>query len=152
MINKCNGSIVNLDEEVKFVTEALNNFLKSLEKKNIEISNLEAQQTFRDVNKHYKTHRDTYKRICYVKNCDIFKIISWFAMFLYQSKKEKMILIIACLYMNKQLKKCKREVSSELIFKIVAMLLNDSKNDKVAIGKNGLYMAFRLANEVNIKT
>ncbi len=54
--------------------------------------------------------------------------------------------------MNEQLKKCNREVPNELIFKIVEMLLNDSKEDKVAIGKNGLYMAFRLANEVKIKT
>lgn len=152
MSNKCNGSIVDLDEEVKFVTEAVNSFLKILKGKKIKVSNPEAQQTFRDVNKHYKMHRDTYKQVCYVKNGDIFKIISWFAMFLYETKKEIKILTIACFYMNEQLKKRHREIPSELILKIVAMLLNDSKNDKVAIGKNGLYMAFRLANEVNIKT
>lgn len=152
MLNKCNGNIADLDEEAKFVTKALNNFFTILEQRKIKVSPYEAQTLLKLVNEHYKMHRDTYKKVCYVKNCDIFKIISWVAMFLYQDKQESVILFIACLYMNEQLKKCNREVPNELIFKIVEMLLNDSKEDKVAIGKNGLYMAFRLANEVKIKT
>ncbi|MCX2717798.1 hypothetical protein OQH61_08645 [Helicobacter sp. MIT 21-1697] len=148
-MNKCNESIASLEEEARFITSVLNAFFEILESKNIiEISNPHKQKIFKEVNQHYKAHRDTYKKICYVKNGDIFKIISWAAMFLYQEKETKAILLIACAYMNEQLKKINRQVSKELICKIVEMLLNDSKKDNVAIGKNGLYMSFRLASEV----
>lgn len=147
------GSIQALDEEARFITRILNNFFDILQAhKIITISSLEAQHILRNINKQYKEHRDTYKKICYVKNGDIFKIIAWAAMFLYQNKQEARILLSACAYMKVQLKKCQREVSENLIAKIVAMLLNDSIKDNVAIGKNGLYMAFRLASEVQIKT
>ena len=115
-------SIQDLEKEAEFVTKVFNNFFNIL-KKEVNLSMSEKQNIFKEVNQHYKKHRDTYKNICYVKGCDIFKIISWAAMFIYQKKQEKYILKVACLYMNQQLKKCNREVSNQLIDKIIKCCL-----------------------------
>ncbi len=141
------GSISDLDEESRFITQAIDSFAKLLVGYHVELDNTEHQKIIADVNQHYKKHREAYKRICYIKNGDIFKIISWTAMFLYQNNRDKRILKAACTYMNAQLKKIGRTIPDKTIIEIVEMLCNDGKDDTIAVGKNGLYIAFKCASE-----
>ncbi|MDE7174077.1 MAG: hypothetical protein K2N54_01210 [Helicobacter sp.] len=145
------GSISDLDDEAKIVTKNLHDFFMVLkEYYGIKLHKPRLQAILREVNKHYKKHRDTYKNICYVTSGDAFKIISWTAMFLYQENKNEQILHAACAYMNELLKELERAIPDKTIIEIVAMLCNDGKDDNVAVGKNGLYMAFKCASEAGL--
>lgn len=148
------GSIIDLDDEAKIVTKNLKEFFETLKDHyGISFPKLKLQTTLIEVRTQYKKHRDTYKKICYVTSGDVFKIISWTAMFLYQDTKKEQILDAACAYMNELLKKLERTIPDKTIVEIVAMLCNDgSENDGFAIGKNGLYMAFKCASEAGLQT
>ena len=52
--------------------------------------------------------------------------------------------------MNELLKELERAIPDKTIIEIVAMLCNDGKDDNVAVGKNGLYMAFKCASEAGL--
>lgn len=150
------GSISSLEYEARVVTKTLDEFFQILkEPYNIGFSNPKKQNMLKMVRTQYKEHRDIYRGVYYVTSGDVFKIVSWAAMFLCDDKpqKKEQILEAACTYMNECLKDIKRTIPDKIIIEIVAMLCNDGgKNDRFAIGKNGLYMAFKCASEAGLQT
>lgn|GEM_PF-4788421 len=102
--------------------------------------------------KHYIEHKKHYV-VC-VSSLDPFKFIAWSGKFFSEKKKgkeEKEVLLATILAMEETLRQSKqgKSLPNDLIGKLLQMLVNDSKNDEIAIGKNGLYMAFRCASEVS---
>ncbi|MDE7217114.1 MAG: hypothetical protein K2N20_03340, partial [Helicobacter sp.] len=83
------GSISDLDEESSFITQAIDSFARLLAGYHVTLDSIKYQKIIADVNQQYKKHREAYKGICYIKNGDIFKIISWTAMFLYRDNQDR---------------------------------------------------------------
>ena len=95
----------------------------------------------------------------YVKSIDPFKFIAWSANFLIEiknftlskknftlSKREKATILSVAIEVMSEFLEC--EINKELAKKLLLMALHDKIDDEKAIGKNGLYMAFRSANEL----
>lgn len=97
------------------------------------------------LNEHVKTYCIRQTRI------DFFKVAAWLGMMLYKNDPKSFLLFHLVSALNAQLMKEGRQLPSEVRKKIAAMLLNDGgEKDNVAIGKNGLYMIFRSAFEVEM--
>jgi hypothetical protein len=86
---------------------------------------------------------------------DPFKFIAWAGLTIIHQVKSKSVekkkywaTTVACMLM--MLKKGNKTLDTVFLKKLILMTLNDKdlKTDKLAIGQNGLYMAFRSANEV----
>ena len=144
------GSISDLEEEARFVTNAVNGFARIVQGYKVDVQNIELQTIIKKVRQHYDEHREAYKNELRITKGDIYKIISWVAMFMYHDIRDKRILKAACAYMNRQLHKDGRNIPPKTSLEIVNMLSNDNKKDNVAVGKNGLYMAFKCASEVEL--
>jgi len=122
---------------------------KALEKANITVDKKEKINIIKKTKEHYLSHKQKYK--LYVKSIDPFKFIAWSANFLLEikqdlSQKDKAIVLNVAIAVMSELLDC--EINEMLSKKLLLMALHDKIDDEKAIGKNGLYMAFRSASEL----
>ncbi len=141
-----------------------NNFIHSLitkivlyakHKYGLTIGITDQRKLVEDVYRHYIEHCNEYHvMVCSV---DPFKFLAWAGLTLYhdikiQSGRKRQYLHSAIAVMYAILRKNGRTLNRDFVIKLIHMTQHDKdvKNDKLAIGRNGLYMAFRSANEVEV--
>lgn len=103
--------------------------------------------------KHYIDHCQEYS--VYVSSIDPFKFLSWTGLYFYhtlkkESTKKKVYLALTVSIMLSFLKKNNKNLDIQFVQKLLKMTTHDKNEEKdhLAIGMNGLYMAFRSANMV----
>lgn len=112
----------------------------------------EQKTLLRLVANQYTGHKKEYH--VRVSSADQFKFLAWAGIFLYSEIKEgdsqkSRYLAAAVAVMWELLQKNNKDVNVKLIQKLTLMVKNHLDKDKnhLSTGKNGLYMAFRFANE-----
>lgn len=127
-----------------FVSTAKNDF-------QLTITDDEKKQMVRKVIMHYLNHANEYT--VRVNSTDPFKFLAWAGSILFndikkESTKREVYLAIAVATMLHLLQENDKNLSIEFVQKLLIMAKHDeSAKDHLAIGKNGLYMAFRSASE-----
>jgi hypothetical protein len=140
-------------ENLALEKKILDKYYKSLSKNGLELTEVEQREVFRLVHRHYIKHSKVYD--LYVSSTDPFKFVAWATLFIIQevkkdSEQKEWYIGTAVSLMLKMLNECGKTLQMQYLKKLIDMTLNDknSANDNLAIGKNGLYMAFRSASEV----
>lgn len=135
-----NEQIEKFNEECRSKQASATHSLPNLEVQRKCVKKLSAQ-----LNEHVQTYSVCQTRI------DFFKIAAWLGMMLYKSDPKSFLLYHLVSALNAQLMKDGKQLPPEVRKKIARMLRNDGgPKDNVAIGKNGLYMIFRSAFEVEM--
>ena len=132
----------------RYVTVAHNEF-------GLSITTIEQEEVTNKILEHYIEHCVEYR--VFVNSTDPFKFIAWMGLFFYhdikkKSAKREQYLVVAVAMMIKFLKDNNREIDIKFAQKLLKMTIydKDTKKDYLAIGKNGLYMAFKIANFVEV--
>ncbi len=119
------------------------------------ITTAEQEEVTNKILEHYIDHCTEYR--VFVNSTDPFKFTAWMGLFFYhdikkKSAKRQQYLVIAVAMMIKFLKDNNRNIDIKFAQKLLKMTIydKDTNKDYLAIGKNGLYMAFRSANMVKI--
>jgi hypothetical protein len=104
---------------------------------------------------HYIDHCIEYR--VFVSSTDPFKFIAWMGLFFFhdikkQSAHKNKYLSVAVAMMLHYIQISNKFLDIKFVQKLLKMAIYDksSNKDHLAIGKNGLYMAFRCANMVQI--
>jgi len=132
----------------RYVTVAKDEF-------DLEITIDEQTEVLNKVLEHYIDHCIEYR--VYVNSTDPFKFVAWMGLFLYHDIKKKSVhkqkyLSVSVAMMLHFLQINNRSMDIKFAQKLLKMAIHDksSNKDHLAIGKNGLYMAFRSANQIDI--
>lgn len=139
------------------VLNAFNRFLK--EHHNIIISKKEAKDLLLSTWEQYKKHIEKHE--IHVNAACPYKMLSWVCFSLAQTYKNDENTAKACLYagvkmMRELLKERGIIIDNDVIIKLISMCLAEIKGGKegsqVGVGKNGLYMSFKvLSKSTHIK-
>ena len=139
-----------VNDDIDYIQKKITLFFESLKEAGIYVSTKEKIEVIIKTRDHYISHKQKYK--LYVKSIDPFKFIAWSANFLIEiknftlSKREKATILSVAIEVMSEFLEC--EINKELAKKLLLMALHDKIDDEKAIGKNGLYMTFRSANEL----
>ncbi|SFP60984.1 hypothetical protein [Hydrogenimonas thermophila] len=140
-------------DNIDYLQKKTTLFFDSLKKSGVDVTTKDKIEVIKRTREHYISHKEKYK--LYVNSIDPFKFIAWSANFFISIKgdltinKKAIVLKVAIEVMSSFLK-CK--IDEKLSKKLLLMALHDKIDDEKAIGKNGLYMAFRSASELCKKT
>lgn len=95
---------------------------------------------------HYYDHIDSYN--VRVTDIDPYKFTAWAGMYFFRRLDNAKMLSATVAALRRHLKTQNKSLDFKFCQKLVLMAYNDEKKDSIAIGKNGLYMAFRTASEI----
>ncbi|MCX6076415.1 MAG: hypothetical protein NTW78_05940 [Campylobacterales bacterium] len=138
--------------ELYNAVELLNNLLETPNFKSfVAVSEQTKEDALSKATQHLFLHNDTFG--IEAKSTDVYKLLSWYGHFLYQHADDRnaVIYLATMAILNKKILKnelCGLTLDKHTITEMYKMLAKDGEDDHLAIGKNGLYMAFKTAQNI----
>jgi len=141
-------------DELYNAVELLNNLLETPKFKSfVAVSEQTKEDALNKATQHLFLHNDTFG--IEAKSTDVYKLLSWYGYFLYQHADDRnaVIYLATMAILNKKILKnevCGLMLDKYTITEMYQMLTKDGEDDHLAIGKNGLYIAFKSAQNICI--
>ncbi len=135
--------------------ELLNKLLEDIKFKSfVAVSEQTKENALKKAINHLFLHNDTFG--IEAKSTDVYKLLSWYGHFLYNHADDRnaVIYLATMSILNKKILKnesCGVMIDKCTITEMYKMLAKDGEQDHLAIGKNGLYIAFKTAQNICIQ-
>lgn len=142
-------------DELFYATDLLDKLLGSDSfKAYVAVSDSTKEEALKSAFDHLNLHNDTYG--IEANTTDVYKFLSWYGHFLYRHADDRFAIIYLATIrvLNNEIlaqEKCKKGLSKTLLDEMYKMLTKDGGDeDHLAIGKNGLYISFKTAQNMCI--
>ena len=142
-------------DELYNAVELLNNLLETPKFKTfVAVSEQTKEDALDKATEHLFLHNDTFG--IEAKSTDVYKLLSWYGHFLYDHADDRnaVIYLATMSILNKKILKneeCGFTIDRQTTTEMYKMLAKDGEDDHLAIGKNGLYIAFKTAQNICIQ-
>ena len=147
---------INIEKELYNAISLLNNLITTKKFSNHITVPVQKQEKALDIaTKHLFFHNKSFG--IQADSTDVYKLMSWYGFYLSKELNDKKgVIYLATLDVlnNKILfnEVSNNKISHSLITKMYKMLVLDGEDDRIAIGKNGLYISFRTARDICISS
>ncbi|DAB30556.1 MAG TPA: hypothetical protein CFH84_03425 [Sulfurimonas sp. UBA12504] len=142
-------------DELYNAIDLLNKLLETPKFKSyVAVSEQTKEDALSKATKHLFLHNDTFG--IEAKSTDVYKLLSWYGYFLNKRADDTnaVVYLATISILNKKILKsesCGFMIDKHTITEMYKMLTKDGNHDHLAIGKNGLYIAFKTAQSICIQ-